>query len=169
MIALNRCPPGRVQRSSCQRHSPRSAGTCLPFSSQAQLPDRWIPAKRLPSPTLQAYPDLVSEQCQVLGDAPLERVVPARFAAHLVIVTDGSVLRRGGCLSQEVHPARGRRTDRERRLRELLHRRVCQHAIIGFGPGRPRRLGGPRRSTRRPPYESQPPGPGRPVTNAGRA
>src|SRR5829696_2359683 len=45
MIALNRCPSGWVQWSSCQRHSPRSAGTCSPFPRPAQLSDRWIPAK----------------------------------------------------------------------------------------------------------------------------
>src|SRR4030095_6097998 len=31
MIALNRCPPGWVERSLQQRHSPRSAGTCSPL------------------------------------------------------------------------------------------------------------------------------------------
>src|SRR5512132_3733719 len=31
MIAPNRCPPGWVERSCEQRHSPRSAGTCSPF------------------------------------------------------------------------------------------------------------------------------------------
>src|SRR5215218_2667623 len=45
MIALNRCPSGWVQWSSCQRHSPRSAGTCSPFTRPAQSSDRWIPAK----------------------------------------------------------------------------------------------------------------------------
>src|SRR5215217_2797903 len=31
MIAPNRCPPGWVERSLQQRHSPRSAGTCSPL------------------------------------------------------------------------------------------------------------------------------------------
>jgi hypothetical protein len=34
-----------VERSSCQRHSPRSAGTCLPFRRPTSTNDRWIPAK----------------------------------------------------------------------------------------------------------------------------
>src|SRR6266545_3095204 len=68
MIALNRCPPGRAQRSSCQRHSPRSAGTCLPFRRPTSTNDRWIPVKadrstcRVPFPfgwlLLQLLPSL---------------------------------------------------------------------------------------------------------------
>src|SRR5215207_4843990 len=64
MIALNRCPSGWVQWSSCQRHSPRSAGTCSPFTRPAQLSDRWIPAKllrRAAGPELDAIHDRIAE------------------------------------------------------------------------------------------------------------
>jgi hypothetical protein len=34
-----------VERSSQQRHSPRSAGTCLPFQGTISIDPRWIRAK----------------------------------------------------------------------------------------------------------------------------
>src|SRR5512132_4348990 len=81
MIALNRCPPGWVQRSSCQRHSPRSAGTCLPFSSQAQLPDRWIPANRS-----NHAPQAAPLELQVLVGEPLFAHVLVVLAAVYALV-----------------------------------------------------------------------------------
>src|SRR5215208_1334643 len=48
MIAPNRCPPGWVERSCEQRHSPRSAGTCSPFQGVNINDPRWIPAKAGP-------------------------------------------------------------------------------------------------------------------------
>src|SRR5215207_7416498 len=119
MIALNRCPSGWVQWSSCQRHSPRSAGTCSPFPRPAQLSDRWIPVKGRPLVEEDVQRDDragldVGEVVAVatVGCADLEDVVAG------VAVLGPAWMRKGMC---------GSRTTEEERVR--LSRLSLHHDV----------------------------------------